>query len=721
MVTLIFTLIDALRSPQPHPHACGFALFSFLIVSSDLRADLPTPRLDVLQPAGVAAGSAVEVTITGPDLEGCETLLCGHPGLKAELVKERTFKLTAAGDVPPGTYDVYASGRFGVSNPRLLHVTRGMTDVAEVEPNNNASSAQAVAMNVALNGQADGNNQDFFRFPLKAGQRVTLDCLSARLETEMDPLLALFAADGRQVATNADYHGRDPLIDFVAPADGDYVVEVRDLTYRGGYPYRLLIHDRPRVEQVFPRVAKAGQTVELTAFGANLGDGAQRSEFAITETPLDRRPVAFTASNDLLPLGLFRYRQHPLAHSVLPTAATCTIVGEQFLPFEADPCVMVVTDLDPQLEQEPNDAKDSPQKVVLPTILSARFDKPRDVDWYSFDTDDAGGTYGFDIYAERIDGHCDPYLALYDENGNRFFELDDFGHRMSAFDGHLRDPAGQTNLPGKKTIRMMVQDRYQRGGVRTQYVLSIRKATTDVFAAAIHNQNTAAGLTVWQGGATHLDVVLHHVDGGDKFPVTITAENLPQGVHALPMVITNNTRGSLVLWSDDSAPVVTAPIKLLAMSEHGDRELRREVRPYTRAYQQVGSRPMREQMLAVRERAPYSLRLEPERITVEAGKPAALKLHLTRFWPEFTNAVNFQPLNFPGQFQLGNGTINAGQTEATVSITVQPNTPPGDYTLTVLGQAQVPFHKDPNEQTRPMTLVPMPSRPVTITVTAAAK
>jgi hypothetical protein len=697
--------------------ACGFAVFA----PAGVRADLPTPRLDVLQPAGLSAGNSVEVTITGADLDGCETLLCGHPGLRAEFVKERTFKLTAAADVPTGSYDVYAAGRFGVTNPRLVHVSRGLADVAEVEPNNSRSSAQLVAINVAVNGQADGNNQDFYRLPLKAGQRITLDCLSARLETEMDPVLALSAPDGRPVASNADYHGRDPLIDFAATADGDYVVEVRDLTYRGGYPYRLLIHDRPRVEQVFPRVVKAGQTVELTALGTNLGDGAQRSEFAVTDLPLDRKPVSYAAPTDLLPLGLFRFRQHPLQHSVLPTAATCTLVGEQFLPFDADPMVMVVTDLDPQLEQEPNDAKDSPQKVTLPAILSARFDKSRDVDWYAFETDEMGGAYGFDIYAERIDGHCDPYLALYDDAGNRFFELDDFGHRMGPFDGHLRDPAGQTNLPGNKTIRVMVQDRYQRGGVRTQYVLSIRKAKSDFFAASIHSNGTPVGLTVWQGGAIEIPVVLHHVDGGNQFPVTVTAENLPAGVHMTPTVITNNHWGTAVLWADDAAPITTAPIKLWATSKHGDRELRREVRPHTRAYQQVGSRPMREQMLAVRERAPYALRLEPERITVEAGKPAELKLLLTRHWPDFTNAVNYQPLVFPGQFQLGNGAINAGQTEAAMSIMVQPGTPPGDYTLAVLGQAQVPFHKAPTEKNRPPTLVAMPSRPVTITVTAAAK
>lgn len=685
-------------------------------------ADLPSPRFDVLQPAGLAAGNVVDVIVQGNDLDGCETLILGHPGLRAEFIKTENpnrlhFKLAASGDVPTGTYDVYVSGRFGLSNPRLVHIVHGLTDVVEVEPNNTAATAQTVALNTAVSGQGDGNNQDLFQLPLKQGQRITIDCWSARLETEMDPLLSVFSPTGQQLASNSDYYGRDPMIDFIAPTDGHYLIEARDLIYRGGHPYRLLIHDHPRVESVFPSAVTAGQTVSLTALGSNLGDGSRAVALKIGDLPLQQKPISFTAPSELPGHGDFSFRIHPLQHSVLPTAATCTLIGQQFLPFETDPVVVMVTEGPTGLEQEPNDDKEQPQSLTLPAVVSARCDQPRDADWYAFETDAMGGQYGFDVYAERIAGRCDPYLALYDEQGNRFFDLDDYGHRMNAFDGHLRDPSGMTSLPPNKKVRILVQDRYQRGGPRYQYVLSVRKAKSDFFAASIHSNPQIAGTNIGQGGAAYLDVVLHHVDGGNQFPTTITAEGLPPGLHVTPTVITNDTRGSVVFWSDDTAAPWTGSLKLIATSKHGDRELRHGVRPYTRAYQQSGSRPMREQLVAVRERAPYSLRIEPERLTVEAGQKAEVKLIVTRYWPDFKDAVNYQTLNWPGVLQLGNGTVAAGQREVPLPIQVQPNANEGDYTLAVLGQAQVPFHKNSDEKNRPNTLVPMPSRPVTITVT----
>lgn len=697
-------------------------VYAMLSCATTGFADLPTPRLDVLQPAGLVAGNTVEVIVQGNDLDGCEMLVLGHPGLRAEFLKVENpnrlhFKVTASGDVPTGTYDVYASGRFGITNPRLLHVAHGLADVLEVEPNNTATMAQTVSLNVAISGQGDGNNQDFFQLPLKQGQRITIDCWSARLETEMDPTLSVYSATGQPLASNSDYYGRDPMIDFLAPADGNYLIEVRDLIYRGGHPYRLYIHDHPRVENVFPRAVTTGQSVSLLALGSNLGPGSQPVPLKITDLPLEQKPLNYTAGSDLFNSGDFRFRIHPMQHSVLPTAATCTLIGEQFLPFETDPAVMVVADGPTSIEQEPNDSKDQPQTLTLPAVVSARFDQPRDADWYTFETDAMGGQYGFDVYAERIAGRCDPYLALYDEQGNRFFDLDDYGHRINAFDGHLRDPSGMTNLQPNKKIRILVQDRYQRGGPRYQYVLSVRKARTDFFAASIHGNNQLAGTNVWQGGTAHVDVVLHHVDGGNQFPTTITAEGLPSGLHVTPTVITNDTRGSVVFWSDDNAAPWTGSLKLIATSRHGERELRHEVRSYTRAFQQAGSRPMREQFVSIRERAPYSLRIEPEQVTVEAGQKAEVKLIVTRFWPDFKEAVNYQTLNWPGALQLGNGTIAAGQTEVPLSIQVQPNTNAGDFTVAVLGQAQVPFHKNPDEKNRPNTLVPMTSRPVTITVT----
>jgi len=113
--------------------------------------------------------------------------------------------------------------------------------------------------------------------------------------------------------------------------------------------------------------------------------------------------------------------------------------------------------------------------------------------------------------------------------------------------------------------------------------------------------------------------------------------------------------------------------------------------------------------------------IEPERLSVEAGQKAEVKLRLVRNWADFKNAVNYQPLNFPGQFQLGNGTINADQTEVTISIMVQAGTRPADYSLVVLGLGQVPFNKDATKPDKPNTLVSIPSRPLTITVTEAPK
>src|SRR5207237_5931336 len=157
------------------------------------------------------------------------------------------------------------------------------------------------------------------------------------------------------------------------------------------------------------------------------------------------------------------------------------------------------------------------------------------------------GSYSFEVYCERIAGRADPYLVLTDTKSNRIAELDDFGHRINAFDGHLRDPSGQQNLTAKTTYRVLVQDRYQRGGARYQYVLSIRKAEPDFFAAVIHSQNPGpAGLTLRRGGAAHLDAIIHYA-GGFSGPITLTAEGLRPGVRLMPATIVANTQGVATL------------------------------------------------------------------------------------------------------------------------------------------------------------------------------
>lgn len=689
---------------------------AFPIIAS---AELPSPQLQRIEPLGLNAGAQSELTYIGADTEGTETLVFDHPGLKAEFVKDKTFKVTVGQDVPAGTYDVRAVGRFGISNPRLFAVSRQFTDVAEVEPNNTIDKAQSIAVNSAVNGQSDGNNQDLFRVSLTAGQRVLIDCLSARLDTELDGTLVLYSADGRQLASNGDYIGRDPQLDFIASTAGEYLIELRDLTYRGGFPYRLIVSDKPSVENVFPRAVQAGQSIEVTVFGRNLGSGSQSSPWQIGDLRLDSVPRTLVGNGSLLQTGAYRFREHPTHHSVLPTAATCTMIGEQFAPFEEQAFPIVVTDGPTSVEVEPNDTREQAMPLNLPAVVSSRFDRERDLDWYTFESDEAG-VYGFDVYCERIAGRADPYLAVTDEKGNQVGQLDDFGHRVSSFDGHLRDPSGTMNLAAKTKYRVLVKDVYQRGGARYQYVLNIRKAQPDFFVACMPSEPSMAGTTVRAGGTAWLDVVVHARDGYNA-PISITAENLPPGLHVAPLTINNDQRGTLVLWANSDAQPSIGTIQLIATGERGEDVLRREVRSYSRTMNQFGSRPTRELAVAIRETAPVMLSIMPEQITVEAGQKAEVKLQLKRLWPEFTGAVNYQPLNFPGQFQLGNGTIQSGQTEAPISISVQPGTRPGNYSLVIMGQSQVPFNRDPKATDKPNTLVSTPSLPLSITVTEPPK
>src|SRR5206468_1642969 len=145
--------------------------FVILAAASLAVAELPLIRFDRLIPIGASAGTTVQVEQVGAHTDGVTEMHFDHTGIKAEHVREnRAFKVPVAADVPAGTYDCRLVGRFGVSNPRLFQVSHGLSDVEEKEPNNEATQAQAVAINSAVNGMSDQNGEDWFRFEAKLGQ-----------------------------------------------------------------------------------------------------------------------------------------------------------------------------------------------------------------------------------------------------------------------------------------------------------------------------------------------------------------------------------------------------------------------------------------------------------------------------------------------------------------------------------------------------------------------
>jgi hypothetical protein len=133
------------------------------------------------------------------------------------------------------------------------------------------------------------------------------------------------------------------------------------------------------------------------------------------------------------------------------------------------------------------------------------------------------------------------------------------------------------------------------------------------------------------------------------------------------------------------------------------------------------SRPTRQLVVAVAGGpAPFALTPATDRIEVEAGKKVDITMNCERLWPEAKGNVNIIPLYFPNPIKTSPVTVAEGKSEATVTLEVQANARPGEYTVALTGQAQVPFAKDP-KAARPNTLVPVPARPITLVVTAAKK
>ncbi|MFM7928966.1 MAG: hypothetical protein ACKO9Q_14770, partial [Pirellula sp.] len=126
--------------------------------------------------------------------------------------------------------------------------------------------------------------------------------------------------------------------------------------------------------------------------------------------------------------------------------------------------------------------------------------------------------------------------------------------------------------------------------------------------------------------------------------------------------------------------------------------------------------PMREHWMAVRDKAPFSLRFQEKRVEVVAGGKVEVKLKLDRLWGSFKESLNILPSSWPGNFRFSSVQIPSGGDEVTASIEVQAGTRAGEYTLSVLGQGQVPFTKKADGSEMKNTLVSLPSQPITILV-----
>ena len=188
-------------------------------------------------------------------------------------------------DAEPGERELRLATPRGVSNPLVFHVGQlpevsrkpmltadfqvlGKEELAlrkrppdEVE--------QRITVPCTVNGQIASGEVNRYRFEARKGQRLVISAAARQLIPYIadavpgwfQPVLALYDANGKELAYNDDYRFKpDPIILFEVPQDGEYVFSITDAIYRGreDFVYRVTIGELPFVTSIFPLGGQVG-------------------------------------------------------------------------------------------------------------------------------------------------------------------------------------------------------------------------------------------------------------------------------------------------------------------------------------------------------------------------------------------------------------------------------------------------------------------------------
>ncbi|MGN6544502.1 MAG: PPC domain-containing protein [Aureliella sp.] len=116
------------------------------------------------------------------------------------------------------------------------------------EKNDSVEAAQNVAVPGGINGRIEAEGDvDCYRFEAKKGERYSFEVFARRAGSSLDPHLRILDEKGNQLQLNDDMRlgkrsNADSLVEnWTVPADGRYIIEVRDLHLRGGASFAYFI------------------------------------------------------------------------------------------------------------------------------------------------------------------------------------------------------------------------------------------------------------------------------------------------------------------------------------------------------------------------------------------------------------------------------------------------------------------------------------------------
>ncbi len=706
------------------------SLFLFLVMvlvgQGSLLAQLPVARLLTVFPPGGKVGSQFEVVLTGADLDEANQLHFSHPGITAKLKVGETnglpeankFLVTIATNVTPGVYEARVVGRFGISNPRSF-VVSDLPETIAPTTNSSPANAAAISLGTIINSHSEADAVGFFKFTASKGQRILIECKAGEIDSRMDAALILYAAAGKELQRNRS----GGLLDFAAPADGEYHLKVYDFLFRGGgeYFYRLAVSTGPHIDYIFPPSGLAGTKGKYLLYGRNLPGGTPAKDLAVDGKPLEQLEVAIELPREPTAQKQFSSPQK-LADATLDAfeyrlSTPRGVSNPVLLSFATGPVVP---------ERQPNDQPAQAQSISPPCEYVGQFYPAGDRDWVTFEAK-KGDVFWVEAFSQRLGLPTDPFALIQrvsknDKGEERVSDVKELYDTDSNIGGveyntATRDPSGRFEVEENGAYRIQVRDLFNSSHAdpRLVYRLSLRKPAPDFRLVAVAQpppspNKDAKEALLWtpllrRGETMPIKVMAFRRDNfnGD---IELKVENLPAGVTCDEARIEKDKSSAmLMLTAAENAAGWVGPVKIVGKAKTGETEVTREARGATLNWtvpdyntDAIQSRLSRDFMLAVSgvETAPISIESSESTVweTSEAGK-LKIPLKLTRR-ADFNANLKLKAVGISALDKLKETEVDGKATNATVEIDLtEHKIPAGTHTFYLQTQTPGKYRNNP--------------------------
>jgi hypothetical protein len=411
---------------------------------------------------------------------------------QAKDVKQLVCKLTVPAGVSVGLGGMVVASQRGMSDVTPVMID-DLPTIAESGNNRAPATPQEISLPAAIQGQSEGTTSDYYAFAAKANEAISLDLVAARQGFDFDAVLRVLDATGKELllldddsSTGADCRGV-----FTAPADGKYLVELRDNRFKAGGKYRLRIGSFPVITATHPLGVQRGVPTGVQFVGAQ--------------------------QSSVPPLTVLTGQSHE------PRWQLSTSAGQAGSGWAS----LVVGDLATVLETA------SPEPLALPSALHGILSAPKEQDQFTF-TLTKGQRVTFTPFTRSAGSPAVLTLRLTDANGTQLAE--------AAIAENEEEPLSYV-AAADGIHRLLVSDLTGRGGPDFTYRIEARLGPTFALlrkvgpAAAKNdpNNNRLRYHAAIENGAFPIDVAAQRY--GYDGPIRLAIESNRQGWQTINAVI----------------------------------------------------------------------------------------------------------------------------------------------------------------------------------------